>query len=128
MWEVFTVGIVQEADTTFREWWRKTSQTNIVDQLNLVTMTCWMIWNNWNSALWTNRHREANQVCHSASSLLHEWTQAQVLAHLLIEPPKGAGDKRWVPSAMNTLKCNVDAALSSHSNMIGFGFVIRNQR
>ena len=88
-------------------------------------MIKWMIWNNRNS-VWRNRWQDDAQVNRSAEFLLQEWSQAQATAHPTIGYSEEESDRKWVPPLAGTLKCNVDAALPTHAQQLGFGFIIRD--
>ncbi|KAK6128265.1 hypothetical protein DH2020_037992 [Rehmannia glutinosa] len=86
----------------------------------------WAIWNNRNEVVWNSKSNSAAMVVNYASSFLIQWESAQQveIGDWRIKSRDGAAV--WNKPKQGELKCNVDGAIFSHEDRVGYGCVVRN--
>lgn len=126
VWATSCIGIFSPAAGTFLAWWNAVCNKFKADDVCVVAMTLWAIWNNRNDWVWNGKHAPAVRVIGSALNLLSQWTVAQKSFRKTSSNPVAEGDFKWVRPVAGTVKCNIDGSVFEAQGKVGFGFVIRN--
>ncbi|KAM7486964.1 hypothetical protein LguiA_002973 [Lonicera macranthoides] len=111
---------------TFLAWWNTVCNKFKVDDVCVVAMTLWAIWNNQNDWVWNGKHVPAVRGIGSALNLLSQWTVAQKSFRKTSSIPVAEGDFKWARPEAGRVKCNIDGSVFEDQGKVGFGFVIRN--
>ncbi|GLT80072.1 hypothetical protein SLA2020_515330 [Shorea laevis] len=95
------------------------------DQLELLCVLCWKIWNSRNDALWNARLPNPQLIIEQSLRFIDGYRRAMAL--------RGRGpsasqkmETRWTPPGGDHVKINVDGAVSAHQRTHGMGAVARN--
>ncbi|KAK6116806.1 hypothetical protein DH2020_049436 [Rehmannia glutinosa] len=98
------------------------------DDKCMSVMILWDLWYNRNEIVWNRKSKSAHQVLNLASSLLFQWQVAQVAEVANWNVSHSDGAMRWKRPNAGWLKCNVDAAVFTQSQKLGYSGVLRDEK
>ncbi|XP_031112096.1 uncharacterized protein LOC116016073 [Ipomoea triloba] len=98
------------------------------EKLDRLVMSCWGLWNSRNECIWNGIPFDLELVVNRAASFLANWRSAneqpQVETH---GESRRQHDAKWNKPMRGRIKLNTDASLSHSSNVIGLGWVLRDE-
>lgn len=96
------------------------------EQIVLVGLFCWSIWNRRNKWVWDRVNGSVFGVKSAAMNLLSDWRAAQQVGSKC-KPNIQSACKHWSRPPQGWVKVNVDAAVFPEQNCSGMGGVIRDE-
>lgn len=103
--------------TSFTHWMNMAIEIFTGEELKLIGMICWSIWNNRNEIVWNPKREESGQVVESAKLILNQWKSAQDRS---FDNYIGFMTQADGQRALGTsVKINTDAALCTDSDHTG---------
>ncbi|GLU03679.1 hypothetical protein SLE2022_208660 [Rubroshorea leprosula] len=98
------------------------------EQLELLCILCWKLWNCRNGTPWTSRRTSPQHIIEHSITFLGEYRK------LVLSKGRGAAmvqrrsETRWRPLEAGFIKINVDGAISVQNGAYGMGAVARNHQ
>ncbi|XP_074374534.1 uncharacterized protein LOC141714940 [Apium graveolens] len=105
---------------------KRMSQTASSEQLLMIYMLCWSLWQHQNDWVWNRNATSPFGVRSRACSMFTEWQRAR-------EENSGPNMKQqgvsrsWCKPPAGWIKINVDAACTQNSQQVGVGCIIRDE-
>ncbi|ONK67926.1 uncharacterized protein A4U43_C05F5270 [Asparagus officinalis] len=126
-WEEIGISLPLPTAPNFKDWFNAMLQ-NQQQNLALIAMTCWAIWNNRNEIVWQARSFTVSKALWIACNLLEQWRKENVVPPLATGETETANNSKWSPPAAGKFKLNVDAAVFTNQRKCGLGFIIRDDQ
>ncbi|XP_074374083.1 uncharacterized protein LOC141714463 [Apium graveolens] len=96
------------------------------DQVVMVGLVCWNLWNRRNSWVWSHANTSVFGVKVKSYNMLTDWTRARdEVSKKLGQAIHNNG--RWCKSAAGWIKINTDVACLPGMNQVGVGCVVRDE-
>lgn len=108
---------------SFREWFAGIISQRSTQEVELVGVYTWQIWSARNDLMFNKVYVTPELCFKRPADMLMEYRKANSSQSL---ESSNRDKARWIPPAAGFLKINVDAAVSSKDDKIGFGLVARN--
>lgn len=116
---------VEVNDTVFTIF-KRVFQTCKIDQVLMISMLCWNLWQRRNSWVWNHVQISAFGVQSKAASMFVEWQRASENSNgRTVHHASRA--RQWCKPPAGWVKINTDAACTLGSNYIGVGCIIRDE-
>lgn len=97
------------------------------DQILMVALLCWSIWQRRNTWVWQCVNMSSFGVKSKVCNMLVEWQRSRE-EQVAITAQQRPGNRRWCKPPAGWIKVNTDAACLMGSNKVGVGCVIRDER
>ena len=96
-----------------------------MDELNMIAMILWSLWNSRNDLIWNRWRKSSNWIFHAAFHTLIQWQQARVPPVPQRSHKDVSSSLRWKKPKPGWVKCNIDAAMFNQFQCIRIGYVIK---
>lgn len=102
-------------------------QLGSVEQIVMIGLLCWNLWNMRNCWVWDRVHTSVFGVRARACNMLADWNRAKE------EINKGSGQqrshgRRWCKPPIGWIKINIDATCLPGTSQVGVGCIVRDAR
>uniref|UniRef100_A0A803NN93 CCHC-type domain-containing protein n=1 Tax=Cannabis sativa TaxID=3483 RepID=A0A803NN93_CANSA len=103
------------------------SQLHTKSDLEMIICTMWFIWSDRNNIIHQKQHKKpADLLASSKAYYCNFLQQSAITASLKQVDPAVAAHCPWTPPTEGKIKLNVDAAVLSSQNKLGYGALIRD--
>ncbi|KAM7504776.1 hypothetical protein LguiB_003680 [Lonicera macranthoides] len=126
VWNLSGLNILCWGLNDFATWWSQVCSSLRVTEISVAATLLWAIWGSRNKVVWTGKSEAATIICSRAMGMLSQWQSAQVSPTGAVSPEGSLHVIKWSKPIQGKFKCNVDAAVFSSTDNIGFGGIVRN--
>ncbi|XP_039687037.1 uncharacterized protein [Medicago truncatula] len=85
------------------------------------------IWKERNNKIWKEVTDAHGYVFDRAKTLLEDWKSAKSIQKVSVSSEQQACITKWMKPSSGLFKCNIDAAFSETTNLVGIGMCIRDE-
>lgn len=125
-WNILNIGVEVDGFVSFPDWVCPHMKILSKDNICLLIMLCWSIWNAKNDKLWNNMYANPWAITEKARSLLENWREAQAGKKQSTHDAQ-SHEIKWRKPPTGWIKINIDAAVDQNRKKMGMGCVIRNE-
>ena len=97
-----------------------------MDELNMIAMFLWSLWNSRNDLIWNRWRKSSNWIFHAALHTFIQWQQARVPLVPQRSHKDVSSSLQWKKPKLGWVKCNIDAAMFNQFQCIRVDCVIRD--
>ncbi|GAU18498.1 hypothetical protein TSUD_366810 [Trifolium subterraneum] len=98
------------------------------DKTGIFAIIIWSIWNQRNDKVWRNKDTPQQTVILRAMNFLNDWKNIiSVQTSTSVDMQAETTLTKWKKPSPGRIKCNIDVAFPSNTNLIGIGICIRDE-